>query len=65
MDTIDVDPRDLAAERDVYEGIRQGLEDLANGRTRPARGVFDEMRRKFGIPSLQLTSGCQPEQDPV
>ena len=28
---------DLAAEANAAEGIRQGLEDLRNGRTRPAR----------------------------
>jgi prevent-host-death family protein len=35
---------DLAAEVSAAEGIRQGLEDVANGRTRPAREVFDEIR---------------------
>jgi hypothetical protein len=30
---------DLAAEASAAEGIRQGLEDVANGRTRPARGA--------------------------
>ena len=30
---------DLAAAADTAEGIRQGLEDLAVGRTRPARAV--------------------------
>lgn len=41
---------DLAAETNAAEGIRQGLEDLANGQTRPAREVFDEIRAEFGIP---------------
>jgi prevent-host-death family protein len=40
---------DLAAEANAAEGIRQGLDDLANGRTRPARGVFDEFRTEYGI----------------
>jgi hypothetical protein len=44
------DASDLAAERDIHEGIRQGLEDIAHGRTRPAQEVFDEMRGEFGIP---------------
>jgi prevent-host-death family protein len=35
---------DLAA-----EGIRQGLEDLKRGQTRPASEVFDELRGKRGI----------------
>jgi prevent-host-death family protein len=35
---------DIAAEADAAEGIRQGLEDLANRRGRPAREVFDELR---------------------
>src|SRR5271169_5327935 len=33
---------DIAAQSDAEEGIRQGLEDVAHGRTRPARVVFDE-----------------------
>jgi prevent-host-death family protein len=37
---------DIAASADVNEGIRQGLEDMREGRTRPADEVFDEMRRK-------------------
>ena len=41
---------DLAAHSDVFEAIRQGLDDAANGRTRPAREVFAEIRRKHGIP---------------
>jgi len=35
---------DLAAEASATESIRQGLEDLRNGRTRPAHVVFDEIR---------------------
>ncbi len=34
---------DIAAAADPDEGIRQGLEDIAEGRTRPAREVFAEM----------------------
>jgi prevent-host-death family protein len=41
---------DLAAGADVFEAIRQGLDDVANGRTRPARVVFEQLRRKHGIP---------------
>jgi hypothetical protein len=41
---------DLAAEASAMEGIRQGLEDLKNGRTRPALDVFDELRAEYGIP---------------
>ena len=41
---------DLAAEASEEEAIRQGLEDLREGRTRPMIEVFDEMRRKYGIP---------------
>jgi len=39
----------LAAQNDVYEAIRQGVDDVSHGRTRPAREVFLEMRRKYGI----------------
>jgi len=41
---------DLAAEADASEGIRQGLDDIAAGRTRPLDEVFDEMRAKYAIP---------------
>ena len=41
---------DIAAEASAAEGIRQGLEDMENGRTRPAREVFEEMRAEYGIP---------------
>lgn len=41
---------DLAAEASAEEGIRQGLEDLAHGRTSPAKDVFDLMRANRGIP---------------
>jgi prevent-host-death family protein len=41
---------DLAAEASAAEGIRQGLEDVANGHTRPAREALDEMRAEYDIP---------------
>ena len=41
---------DIAARADVHEAIRQGLDDIAHGRVRPAREVFNEMRLKHGIP---------------
>ena len=41
---------DIAARADSEEGIRQGLDDVARGRTRPARDAFDEIRRKQAIP---------------
>jgi prevent-host-death family protein len=41
---------DLAAEANAAEGIRQGLQDLASGDTRPAGEVFDEIRAEHGIP---------------
>ncbi len=40
---------DLAGEASAADGIRQGLEDLRNGRTRPASAVFDEIRAAHGI----------------
>jgi prevent-host-death family protein len=40
---------DIAARADSEEGIRQGLDDVAHGRTRPATEVFDDIRRKHGI----------------
>jgi prevent-host-death family protein len=41
---------DLAADASAEEGVRQGLDDLAEGRTRPAAEVFDEFRASHGIP---------------
>ena len=41
---------DIAARADAAEGIRQGLEDLANHRGLPAREVFDALRAEYGIP---------------
>jgi hypothetical protein len=41
---------DLAAEVSAAEGIRQGLEDVAGGRTRQAREVLDEIRAEYDIP---------------
>jgi hypothetical protein len=32
------------------ESIRQGLDDVAHGRTRPAKDIFDDIRRKHEIP---------------
>ena len=40
---------DIAARADSEEGIRQGLDDVAHGRTQPAKEVFDDIRRKHGI----------------
>ena len=41
---------DLAARADAEEGIRQGLDDVARGRSLPARDVFNQIRRKHGMP---------------
>jgi prevent-host-death family protein len=41
---------DLAAGASAIEGMRQGLEDLRGGRTRPARAVFEEIRTDYDIP---------------
>jgi prevent-host-death family protein len=41
---------DTAARADVDEAIRQGFEDIARHRSRPARDVFDELRRRHGVP---------------
>lgn len=41
---------DTAARADVYEAIRQGADDIAHSRTRPAREVFNDIRRQHGIP---------------
>jgi prevent-host-death family protein len=41
---------DIAARASEEEGIRQGLGDAKQGRGRPAKEVFEEFRRKHGIP---------------
>ena len=40
---------DSAARADVYEAVRQGVDDIVHGRTRPARQVFSELRRRHGV----------------
>ena len=40
---------DIAAQADAREGVRQGLADISQGRTRPAREVFDEIRKEFDV----------------
>jgi len=40
---------DSAARADVYEAVRQGMDDIVHRRTRPARKVFNEMRRHHGV----------------
>jgi hypothetical protein len=40
---------DIAAQADAREGIRQGLEDIREGRVRPARKFFDEFDARHGI----------------
>ena len=41
---------DVAAGADAEEGIRQGLQDVKKGRTRPASEFFDEFEAMHGIP---------------
>jgi len=41
---------DIAAQADVHEAIRQGLEEARAGKGRPAREFFAEFRTKHGIP---------------
>ncbi len=40
---------DLAALQDENEGIRQGMEDARNGRSRPVQEFFAEFEAKHGI----------------
>jgi hypothetical protein len=41
---------DIAASANAEESICQGLDDVAHGRTRPAKMVFDQLRQTHGIP---------------
>ena len=47
---IDATRLDIAARVDVFEAIRQGLDDVRHGRTRPAKDVFNDIRRRHDIP---------------
>jgi hypothetical protein len=40
---------DVAARADAVEGIRQGLEDVKKGKTRPAKQFFAEFEAAHGI----------------
>jgi prevent-host-death family protein len=40
---------DIAAKADVFEAIREGLDDVALGRTMPANDVFEALRKKHGV----------------
>jgi prevent-host-death family protein len=35
---------------ETVEALQRGLADVKGGRTKPARDVFDRLRRKHGIP---------------
>ncbi len=41
---------DIAAQASAAEGIRQGLDDMKNGRTHPAQQVLEEIRSDYDIP---------------
>lgn len=41
---------ELVERLETIAAIREGLEDMKNGRTRPAEEVFEELRQKYGIP---------------
>jgi prevent-host-death family protein len=40
---------DIAALADEREGVRQGDEDAAAGRVRPAEDVFADVRKRYGL----------------
>lgn len=40
---------DIAARADAKEGIRQALEDIRDGRLRPAREFFADFEARHGI----------------
>jgi len=41
---------DIAADADVYEGLRQGLDEACSGKGRPVREFLAEFRAKHHIP---------------
>jgi prevent-host-death family protein len=40
---------DIAASADAGEGIRQGVEDVKKGKTRPVKEFFEEFEAKHGL----------------
>jgi prevent-host-death family protein len=42
--------QELLERVETVEGIHRGLADVKAGRTKPARDVFNRLRRKHGIP---------------
>ncbi|HXM91617.1 MAG TPA: hypothetical protein VN974_08710 [Candidatus Dormibacteraeota bacterium] len=48
--------QDIAARVDAEEGICQGLEDVKNGKVRPAREFFEEFESNHGVPNRQSSS---------
>lgn len=40
---------DLASHANAREGIRQGLDDVAHKRSRPAADVIRELRKEYGV----------------
>jgi prevent-host-death family protein len=42
--------QELLERVETLEGIQRGLADVRAGRTKPARAVFERLRRKHGIP---------------
>lgn len=43
-------PLDIAASASAEEGIRQGLDDVKQGKIRPAREFFAEFEAEHGLP---------------
>ena len=41
---------DIAATASAAEGIRQGMDDMKQGKTRPAREFFADFEAEHGIP---------------
>ncbi len=41
---------DIAAQADAQEGIRQGLQDIKERKTRPAREFFSGFEARHGLP---------------
>jgi hypothetical protein len=46
---LTIEGRTATAAQDAAEAIREGLDDIDHGRTRPAE-VFDDIRRKYAMP---------------
>jgi prevent-host-death family protein len=52
---------DIAASASAEEGIRQGIDDVKQGKVRPAREFFADFEAEHGMPTSGATNLCVVE----